>query len=188
MFYVSKIEGKDKFYVTDTADNVTECLSRTDLIRAVDKGICIEGVMATKRNGKKDVSKVVSDDRFNKVVSKLGDFVYWVWDKDEYLFAIYVGYVFDRESNENYLCLYSDKLQGNQSSLALYIDKSFYRRTSIDGIIAVSVNKILFTRDMFIKSAFPTSPASDCAYAFYNIKNSLDELRKTHDLNSIELL
>lgn len=183
MFYVSKIEGKEKFYVTDTADGVTECLSRADLIRAVDKGICIEGVIGTKRNGKKDVG-VVSSELFNDVVQQLGDYVYWVYNKaeDEYLFAIYVGYVYDRESNENYLCLYSNRL-----NLSL-INKSFYRKTSIDGIIAVSVNKILFTKGMFIKSAFPTSPASGCAYAFADIQSALDELRKTHDLNSIRLL
>lgn len=182
MFYVSKVEGKDRFYVTDTADNVTECLSRTDLIRAADRGICIEGVMTTKRNGKKDVSRVVSDDEFNKVVSRLGDFVYWGWSKDDYLFAIYVGHMFDVASNENYLCLYS-----NQSKLS-FIDKSFYRRTSIDGIIAVSVKKILFTRGMFIESALPNSPSSSCSYAWANISRGLDELRKTNDLNSIKLL
>lgn len=184
MFYVSKIEGKDKFYVTDTADNVTECLSRTDLIRAADMGICIEGVMVTKRNGKKDVSRVVSDDRFNEVISKMGQPVNWDWGKDEFehIFALYVGRIFDEVTNENYLCLY------NMPTAFNFIDASLFRRTSIDGIIAVSVNKILFTKGMFIEPSYPTDPSGKWAYCVNSITRDFEELRKTHDLNSIRLL
>lgn len=176
MFYVSKIEGKDKFYVTDTADNVTECLSRTDLIRAADMGICIEGVMVTKRNGKKDVSRVVSDDEFNRVVSKLGVPVYLVWgrDEDEYLFALYVGLIFDKSTNENYICLFNKPVAFSD------LDKRFCRQTSIDDIVAVPVNKIFFTKGMFVKSARPVDD--------YSIQMAFSQLAKTHDLNSIKLL
>ncbi len=175
MFYVSKIEGKEKFYVTDTADGVTECLSRADLIRAVDKGICIEGVIGTKRNGKKDVG-VVSDELFNSVVTKLGEPVYLVWgrDEDEYLFALYVGLIFDGCTNENYICLF------NKPAAFSNLDKSFRRQTSISDIIAVPINKILLTKGVFIKSARPVDD--------YGIQMGFKELMRTQDLNSIRLL
>lgn len=182
MFYVSKIEDKDKFYVTDTADNVTECLSYADLIRAMDKGICIEGVISTKRNGK--AVRAISDNRFNKVVQELGQPVELFWGKDEFenVFAIYVGRIFDEVANENYLCLYNTPTVFNS------VKSSLYRRTSIDDIIAIPVKKILFTKGVFIQPSFPRDPSGRWAYHVSEVKRNLDVLRQSHDLNSIKLL
>lgn len=44
MLYVSSIKG-NKYYITDTSDNITECISRQKLLEIIKLGISIQGVV-----------------------------------------------------------------------------------------------------------------------------------------------